>query len=89
MSQNKAETIFSRGIWFKKPHEKAPDFVRGKIDIKVDEIIPFLEKNKNDKGYVNLDLLKSKEKGTLYLVVNTFKKEEPKAEEIKTEDIPF
>jgi hypothetical protein len=65
------DKIFAEGMFFNKPREGAPDFVKGKIDIKVDEFLLFLNKNKNQKGYVNLDLKESKG-GKLYLELNTF-----------------
>ena len=45
------------------------------LSIKSDEFVQFLKENTNDKGYVNLQVLKSREKGTLYAVLDTF---EPK-----------
>lgn len=74
----------ANGVFFSKPRNGAPEFVKGSVSIKVDDAIPMLQKFKNEKGYVNLDLLKSKE-GKLYFSVNTYK---PK-EELKENDIPF
>lgn len=74
-----ADKIFAEGMYFEKPHENAPEFVKGKISIKVAQAVPFLEKHENGGGYVNLDLKKSKE-GKLYLELNQYikeKKEEP------------
>lgn len=80
-----SETTFADGFFFDKPREGAPDFVKGRVSIKVAEAIPFLEANKNEKGYVNIDLLKSKEGGKLYFKLNTYKKEE-KAETAPVEE---
>ena len=77
------EAIFASGIFFDKPHENAPDFVKGKISIKADEATTFIKAHANEKGYVNLDLKKSKE-GKLYLQLNTFVPEKKAAD-----DIPF
>lgn len=68
---DKTETVFADGFFFDRPREGAPDFVKGRMSIKVEEAIPFLQKNVGEKGYVNLDLLLSK-KGSLYLKLNTF-----------------
>ncbi len=65
------DKTFAKGIFFNKPHQNAPDFVKGKIDIKVDELLTFLKEHENAKGYVNLDLKESKG-GKLYLELNTF-----------------
>jgi len=67
------EKIFASGMYFDRPHENVPDFVKGKISVKVSEFIPFVEKHA-DRGYVNLDLKESKG-GKLYLELNTWKKD--------------
>lgn len=71
------EKEFPIGIRIDKPREGSPDFVRGRIGVEVDKFIDYLKKHKNDKGWVNLDVLTSKEKGVLYLQLNDWK---PKAE---------
>ena len=77
----KKEPIFADGIMFKAPSEqtkeKAP-WVKGHISIKVPELIVFLNKHNTKGGWVNLDLKKSKEKGTLYLELNQW---QPKKED--------
>ena len=67
----KKEAIFPKGIFCDRPKDGAPEFIKAKIAIKVDEAITFLETYKNQRGYVNLDLKKSRE-GKLYLQLNTF-----------------
>ena len=75
------EKIYSKGL-FAKRNEKAPDFVVCNLSFKTDDFIQFLKENTNEKGYVNLQVLKSKEKGTLYAVLDTF---EQKATNVPTE----
>ncbi len=74
---------FIKGFYFDKASEKAPDFVKGKVGIKVDDFIKYLEEKKNEKGYVNIDLLESKE-GKYYAKLNEYK---PKTENLP--EIPF
>ena len=69
------EKIYATGL-FAKRNEKAPEFVVCNLSVKTDDFIQFLKENTNEKGYVNLQVLKSKDKGTLYAVLDTF---EPKA----------
>ena len=69
------EKIHAKGL-FAKRNEKAPEFVICGLSFKTDDFIQFLKENTNGKGYVNLKVLKSKDKGTLYAEVDTF---EPKA----------
>ena len=68
------EKKYAKGL-FAKRNDKAPDFVVCSLSFKTDEFIQFLRENTNDKGYVNLQVLKSKDKGTLYAVLDNF---EPK-----------
>lgn len=77
MSDNKA--IFPIGIYFDRPRDNAPDFIKGKISIKVDDAIPFLKTYRSERGYVTLDLKKSRD-GKLYLQLNTFVPEIKKPE---------
>ena len=75
------EKKYAKGL-FAKRNEKAPEFVVCNISIKADEFDKFVKENTNEKGYVNLQVLKSKDKGTLYAVLDTF---EPKASTASTD----
>ena len=68
---------------FAKRNEKAPDFVVCGLSVKTDEFIQFLRENTNEKGYVNLQVLKSRDKGTIYAVLDTF---EPKTNSTPTQE---
>lgn len=65
------EKVFASGLIFKKKNEKAPDFVKGSLSVKVDEFIEFLKKNESN-GWVNIDLKESKG-GKYYAELNTWK----------------
>ena len=75
------EKINVKGL-FAKRNEKAPEFVICGLSVKTDDFIQFLKENTSEKGYVNLQVLRSKDKGTLYAVVDTF---EPKASTAPTQ----
>ena len=75
------EKNYAKGLFVKR-NEKAPDFVTCNLSIKTDDFIQFLNENTNEKGFVNLQVLKSKDKGTLYAVLDTFT---PKADNVSTE----
>lgn len=66
------ETIFVDGMMFKRPIESAPAFVKGSVSIKVDELIAFLQKHRKADGWVNCDLLASKDNSKLYFKLNTY-----------------
>ena len=69
---NKEEKIFADGFSFKR-NENAPDFVVGRLSIKIDDAIGFIKKyDKN--GWVNLSV-KTARSGNHYLELDTY---EPK-----------
>lgn len=101
--ENKKEKVFAEGIFFNRPHEKAPDFVKGKISVDCKKFYAFMKEHVNPAGYVNLDLKVSKG-GKLYLeldswtkTVDTAKEEsiqigeatKKQVEEISADSIPF
>ena len=94
------EKVFIDGVIFKKPHENAPDFVKGSLSLKMKELIEFAKTHHKD-GWLNIDLLESRN-GKYYAALNTFepKKQgsssgEPPAQEAPApsgdfnDDIPF
>ena len=76
------EKIYAKSL-FAKRNEKAPDFVVCDLSCKTDDFIQFLRENTNDKGYVNMQVLKSRDKGTMYAVLDTF---EPKPNNAPTQE---
>jgi len=73
------EKIFADGFSFKR-NENAPDFVVGRLSLKVDDAIAFMKENEK-KGWVNLNI-KTARSGNHYVELDTF---EPKN---KSEDAP-
>jgi hypothetical protein len=89
------EKIFADGFVFKR-NENAPDFVVGRISIKVEEAIAFIKQHEKN-GWVNLGV-KTARSGNYYIDLDTFeandssKKEAPKAKAGAKEDdddLPF
>lgn len=95
------EAKFVDGLIIKAPRQGAPDFVKGSISIKRQELINWLSQETED--WVNVDIKESK-KGKWYGQVNTWKPEgktqqvvAPKDElpyvdtktELDTDEIPF
>lgn len=66
------EKIFADGLRLESAGPKAPEWVKGKISILVPKFIEFLQKHQSEKGWVNLDIKKSKS-GVLYVELNTWK----------------
>lgn len=71
-NQEKKETIFADGFRIEKPKEGSPEFVKLRLSFKVAEFIELLKKYENNAGWVNMDMLKSKDGSRLYATVNTF-----------------
>lgn len=66
------EKIFADGFSFKR-NENAPDFVVGRVSIKVDDAVAFMKQNAKN-GWLNLDV-KQARSGNYYMELDTF---EPK-----------
>lgn len=80
------EKVFVDGLIFKAPDEKTKEkapWIKGRISVKVPEFINFLKKYETKGGWVNIDLKKSKEKGTLYLELNQWT---PKKDDLDLDD---
>jgi hypothetical protein len=90
---------FVDGLIVKAPHEKAPDFVKASISIKVEDLGVWLRaKHKAGQEWVNVDVKVAKS-GKWYAAVNTYKKEDkpadsggsrqPRKSNEQDDDIPF
>jgi hypothetical protein len=93
------EKIFADGFSFKR-NEKAPDFVVGRLSMKVDDAIAFMKENEK-KGWVNLSI-KTARSGNYYLELDTYEpkttnetekvpasKSNPKPTQTDSADLPF
>jgi hypothetical protein len=63
------EKIFADGFLFKR-NEKAPEFVVGRMSIKIEEAVAFMTKHQKG-GWVNLDV-KTARSGNYYIELDTF-----------------
>lgn len=68
----KDEKIFADGFSFKRS-ENAPDFVVGRLSMKVDEAIAFMKQHEK-RGWINLNI-KTARSGNAYVELDTY---EPK-----------
>ena len=86
---------YANGINIKSVQTKYGEIL--KCGINVNFFIDWLQKNKNEKGYVNVDILKRKAEGkygeTHYAVLNEYKKQDNnkqvKHDDVNLSDIPF
>lgn len=91
------EKIFADGFVFKR-NENAPDFVVGRLSMKVDEAIAFIKKNEKS-GWTNLSI-KQARSGNYYVELDTFEAKndssksvsnapKPAVSEAEAPDLPF
>ena len=75
---NQKEKIFADGFRFEQ-REGRPEFVVGRLSLKVDEAITFM-KSYSKKGWINLNILNGRS-GNPYVELDTY---EPKQQENQT-----
>jgi hypothetical protein len=80
------DKVFVDGVIFKKPNENAPEFVKGKLSIKVKDLIEFANTHHKD-GWLNIDLLEARS-GKYYAALDTFEPKEAKKPDFD-DDIGF
>lgn len=93
-----SDTIFIKGLYINKKSDKTPYFIKLRLSVKSKEFVGFLKEYTNESGYVNFDLVKSKD-GKLYFKLNTWKKEDGRddkgfadsqnVDDVNPDDIPF
>jgi len=66
-----SEKKFAEGIYFEK-RNGSPAFVVGKLSVKAEKFIPFIQANVNNGGYVNMNIMKGREEGKFYIEVDTW-----------------
>ena len=76
------EKIFAEGFSFKR-NEKAPEFVVGRLSLKVDEAVAFI-KDHQKNGWVNLNI-KTARSGNHYVELDTY---EPPTQQAPTKAAP-
>jgi hypothetical protein len=73
------EKVFADGFTFKRK-ENAPEFVVGRLSLKVDAAIEFIKQHQKN-GWINLDVKKART-GNFYIELDTYT---PKGDESPTE----
>jgi hypothetical protein len=75
-----SEINFARGFYFDEPKDTAPEWVVGKVSINKQQFLGWLEKQgTNDKGYVRLDVKRSKD-GKIYAALDTWQPQGARSE---------
>lgn len=92
-NKNKQEKIFADGFSFKR-RDNAPDFVVGRMSVKIDDAIAFFKKH-DSNGWVNLNVNQANS-GNYYVELDQWKPENNKSankneavNESVTDDVPF
>lgn len=71
---------FADGMNFQPVPATAPETVRGKIYFEWSKFKDFAEKNVNQRGYVNVKMMKSKNTGGIYFILDDYQPKEESAE---------
>lgn len=79
------EKIFADGFSFKR-QENAPDFVIGRISIKVDDAIAFMRKHEKN-GWVSLNA-KYGRNGNPYMELDTFEPKKKGGADVEKDEAP-
>ena len=83
-----SEKQFAEGIWFNKPHDKAPDFVKMNVKIESRKLEQWIA-TQNDEIYISV---KESKGGKWYAEIDTYKpkpKAELEPEAPAGDDLPF
>lgn len=64
------------GLYAKKPHENAPDFIKAKLSIHVDRFMVWLQNQTPKQGYVNLEICEKKDESDYYVKVDDWEPKE-------------
>jgi len=83
MSEKK-ERVFADGFSFRKPTGDAPEYVVGRLSLKVEDAITFVNKHKNANGWINLSIMIGRS-GNPYVELDTYepKKDDGEPTEVK------
>jgi transglutaminase-like putative cysteine protease len=68
------EKNFANGLRFTTPSEKAPEWVKGQISVKLEDFIAWAQANVDERGWLNIDVKESKN-GSLYCELNTYRRD--------------
>lgn len=71
-----AEKQFCEGLFYKQPGPKAPPFIKANLSFNVIKFVEWLQKQTNERGWVNVDIKESRE-GKIYAELNNW---QPKKE---------
>ena|SRR3990167_9469118 len=81
------EKQFAKGLFLYPPGPKTPDFIKCKIVVYRDDLIAWLQQQKNEK--ISLDVMQSQQSKSWYASVNSWKpqrrEDESKAPTAQTE----
>ncbi len=70
MEQEKTAPIFIDGMGYQPVPDTFSEKFRGKIYFDVKKFVAFAQKHQNEKGYLDIYMMKSLEKGSIYFMLN-------------------
>jgi len=84
MSQK--ERVFADGFRFERK-EGAPEYVVGRLSLKIDEAVAFINKHANANGWINLSVMIGRS-GNPYVELDTYEpKQNAEPQEVKSKNV--
>lgn len=80
----KKETIFTDGLVFRMPSEKAPDFILLQMAVNSTKFFRWCQEHQDERGWVNITIKRS-QKGTVYADLDTWKPQKKEDYETRTD----
>ena len=92
------ESKLVNGLIWKDPHQNAPEFIKGKISIKVNDFMEYISQHQSN-GWLNIELKQSRQ-GKMYFELDEWKPTQNStgtlpivqvnsSEDISIQNIPF
>jgi hypothetical protein len=73
-----SEKVYPKGMRWQEPKESAPNFVKARVGINVEQFVEFLNEHVNERGWINFEMNEGRE-GGFYLVLDDFEPDPSKA----------
>ena len=73
-----SEKVYPKGMRWQEPKESAPNFVKARVGINVEQFVEFLNQHVNENGWINFEMNEGRE-GGFYFVLDDFKPDPSKA----------
>ena len=70
--------VYPKGMRWQEPKESAPDFIKARVGINVEQFVEFLNQHVNENGWINFEMNEGRE-GGFYFQLDNFKPDPSKS----------